>query len=194
MLDLETLSTRHNAAVIQLAAVQFNPVTGETFGMFNKSIGLESLVLIGADISQSTTNWWKSQSQEAKDKVLLNFSDKRNVQEVLEDFALWLRAVGAFNDVTLWGNGPAFDMSKLAATYELLGKEKPWKYSNERCVRTLVALKPDVKTLIQFDGTAHDAIDDCLHQIKLVNHVFQHIVYGVNAEIAVKTDDTDGRK
>ena len=174
MLDLETLSTAHNAAIIQLAAVQFNPMTGEVLDKFNAHIYTESCLLWGMTISKSTVEFWQKQEAEAQNMILFA-ENKKPLHEALIEFKQFLNNIGHFNDVTLWGNGPAFDMSKLAAAYELCGMEKPWKYSNERCVRTLSALMPKLKYDIVFTGTKHDGIADSEHQIKYVHQILAEL-------------------
>lgn len=172
MIDLETLSTTHNAAIIQLAAVQFNPMTGAILNKFNAHIYTESCLLVGMDISKSTVDFWRKQEVAAQNMILFA-ENKKPLNEALLEFKQFLNSIGDFNDVVLWGNGPAFDLSKLAAAYEMCGMEKPWKYSNERCVRTLSAFAPWLKYEMQFTGTKHDGLADSEHQIKYVNTILQ---------------------
>lgn len=174
MIDLETLSTAHNAAIIQLAAVQFNPMTGAILSKFNAHIYTESCLLWGMTISKSTVEFWQKQEAEAQNMILFA-ENKKPLYEALADFKQFLNNIGHFNDVTLWGNGPAFDLSKLAAAYELCGMDKPWKYSNERCVRTLSAFMPKLKYDIPFTGTKHDGLADSEHQVKYVHQILTEL-------------------
>ena len=42
-------------------------------------------------------------------------------------------------------------------------------------VRTVVALNPSIKKKSKFDGVAHDALYDCLHQIKYLTDTLKTI-------------------
>jgi hypothetical protein len=46
---------------------------------------------------------------------------------------------------TVWANSPTFDLSILHFAYQAKGVECPWNFRQERDVRTLAAICPDVK-------------------------------------------------
>lgn len=174
MIDLETLSTHKNAAIIEIGAVEFNKETGETGEMFNVIIKPSDWCKNGRHVDGETIQWWLSQSDEAR-KRFTEISEDITVMK-LEDALHQLRyfIMGCDNlddrskeHVVVWGNGSTFDISILEDAYEYFGIELPWKYWSVNDVRTIVDLNPSVKKNCKFDGgVKHSAVADCLHQIK----------------------------
>ena len=64
----------------------------------------------------------------------------------------------------LWCNGANFDEPILSTVYHRLGMEKPWRFFNVRCVRTIYSLA-DIKTG-DLGPVTHHALQDCSKQIK----------------------------
>jgi hypothetical protein len=89
----------------------------------------------------------------------------------------WLRR--APSEKFIWANSPAFDMKILCHAYKAVGlKYKLPHFRYERDVRTLKSLYPSIK--VESVGTAHNALDDCIYQAKLVAAllaVFRHEIY-----------------
>lgn len=67
------------------------------------------------------------------------------------------------------GNSARFDLGLLENAYDKAMLSIPWKFYQERCVRTLVSFNPEIKNNLEFTGTAHNALADCYHQIKYCN-------------------------
>lgn len=177
MVDMETLDTGSHPVILKLSAVFFNPVTGDTSREFNRAIDLNSSLEQGLTVSASTLSWWlKTNSNLLGEIVEEGFTkeggckENTSIYSVLEDFSMFLLHGG--EGVNMWGKGPSFDLAKLKNVYNKLGLKAPWHFSNEKCVRTIINLKPEVKE-IEFEGTIHDPIDDCKHQIRMVHKVFR---------------------
>jgi hypothetical protein len=66
MLDLETMGTSPNAAIVAIGAVKFDPGTGELGGRFYQVVDLASSVAAGCVIDPDTVLWWMRQSPEAR--------------------------------------------------------------------------------------------------------------------------------
>lgn len=66
MVDLETMGKKHNAPIVAIGAVVFDPATGSIGESFYKVVCLESSVNWGAVIDPSTVIWWLKQSSEAR--------------------------------------------------------------------------------------------------------------------------------
>ena len=167
MLDLETMGNKSFAAIVAIAAVEFDLETGETGRSFHRNITLASALNLGLKIDASTLEWWLGQSDEARKCILVN---AENITTVLDEFRLWL-----LGDYQVWGNGARFDMGILANAYELRGTTIPWNHSKERDVRTLVSFAPEVKKDTVFAGIPHNPVDDCLHQIKYCHGTYKKI-------------------
>ena len=73
----------------------------------------------------------------------------------------------------VWGNGSSFDLGILGYTYTNCGIEIPWHFYNERDVRTIVALMPEVKKNMTNNGQCHNALADCKFQIAYLCEIFK---------------------
>ncbi|MDP5205853.1 3'-5' exoribonuclease [Alishewanella sp. SMS9] len=185
MIDIETLSTRKTAAVISLGAVFFDIETGAIGSSFYYTITRSSCLAYGLDIDASTLKWWSEQSEEAR--AVLTCPDADDLKQVLYDFAGFLvENTPEDQQVEIWGNGPSFDCAILDNAYKACGIKTPWRYSNERCVRTIVdlgikLLNINPKQTIERVGTHHHALADAEHQAKYVNGVYQALQASMGA-------------
>lgn len=80
--------------------------------------------------------------------------------------------------VEIWGNGPSFDCAILDNAFQACNIKITWRYSNERCVRTIEdlgrkLLNINPKDTIERVGTNHHALADAEHQAKYVSGVYQ---------------------
>lgn len=175
MIDLETMGTESYAAILSIAAVQFDIETGETGEKFYRAIQLESCVNHGLKIEPRTVLWWLSKSEEARQAYLgcphTTLGEALCcLSEFIERFFL--------DGPEIWGNAARFDLGLLINAYSVAGLQIPWDVKNEWCVRTLAKIRPEIKAAHTFEGVAHNPIDDCLNQIsycvatwKTINHV-----------------------
>ncbi len=157
MLDLETMGTGPNAAIIAIGAVQFDPIARTLGDTFYRVINLESAVRAGGEIDAATVMWWLQQSDDAR-KAICSGALPHN--QVLIQFASWL--VNFSDNIKMWGNGAAFDNVILAQAYRRAGLPTPWKHWNDRCYRTLKSQYPAIK--LARTGTHHNALDDAESQ------------------------------
>ena len=165
MVDLETLGTGNNAVIISIGAVEFDVSTGELGREFYGNIDPQSCVNAGLEIDASTVMWWMQQSDAARAAFK---SHTNSLITSLQSFSLWYPEGAA-----LWGNGATFDNVLLSNAYRKTNLTQPWKYTHDRCYRTLKSLRRDVKQA-SF-GTAHNALDDAkyqaLHAIKILKDI-----------------------
>ena len=159
MVDLETMGTKSNSAIISIGAVEFNIQTGETGREFYRNIFLQSCIETGLQVDAATIMWWMRQNDDARNSLIEipSFS----IQQALIDFKEFCN-----KDYQIWGNSARFDLGLLENAYDKISISIPWKFKQERCLRTLVSFNPEIKHSIEFEGTAHNALDDCYHQIK----------------------------
>ncbi len=75
--------------------------------------------------------------------------------------------------VKIWGNGADFDNVILTSAYKRNDLELPWRYTNNRCYRTLKSLYPEIK--LERSGTHHNALDDAISQANHLMSIFSHI-------------------
>ncbi|EGN5524429.1 exonuclease [Escherichia coli] len=158
MIDLETMGKNPDAPINALAGKFFDPATGEMGPEFSKTIDLETA---GGVIDRDTIKWWLKQSREAQSAILTD-------EIPLDDALLQLREFIDENSgeffVQVWGNGANFDNVILRRSYERQGIPCPWRYTNDRDVRTMVALGLvmdfDARSVITFEGERHNALHD----------------------------------
>ncbi|EOM1628302.1 3'-5' exoribonuclease, partial [Escherichia coli] len=150
MIDLETMGKNPDAPLISIGAIFFDPQTGDMGPEFSKTIDMDTA---GGVIDRGTIKWWLKQSREAQSAILTD-------EIPLDDALLQLREFIDENSgeffVQVWGNGANFDNTILRRSYERQGIPCPWRYYNDRDVRTIVelgkAIDFDARTAIPFEG------------------------------------------
>lgn len=155
MIDIETCGTKPGCAILSIGAVYFDR-QGNTGGTFYASMGFGALSYGVAD--PSTMKWWSEQSEQARSDAFGGIEDPRDVAQRFAKFIC--------HDAKPWGNGSVFDITILEAWFDAVGVKCPWKFWNIRDVRTAVDLLGINPKLFLREGTFHNALDDCLHQIK----------------------------
>lgn len=163
MVDLETLSTRPDAAIISIGACWFNADTQEVGRPWHTRIDMADSIRSGGHVDGDTVRWWLRQSDAARASITEGCSNL--VDDALQGFAMYLRGIAPYSEVRVWGNGADFDLPILASAYARASLEQPWRYFNGRCLRTLRNLHPDVEVPV-FEGTEHNAADDAQHQAR----------------------------
>ncbi|HDQ6893129.1 TPA: 3'-5' exoribonuclease [Escherichia coli O174:H8] len=173
MIDLETMGKNPDAPIASIGAVFFDPQTGEQGPEFSKIIDMGTC---GGTVDISTIEWWLQRSGEARAAILAD-------RIPLDDALLQLREFIDENSgeffVQVWGNGANFDNVILRRSYERQEIPCPWRYYNDRDVRTIVelgkAIDFDARTAIPFEGERHNALDDARYQAKYVSAIWQKL-------------------
>ncbi|HAL1845773.1 TPA: exonuclease [Escherichia coli] len=174
MIDLETMGKNPDAPIISIGAIFFDPQTGDMGPEFSKTIDLDTA---GGVIDRDVIKWWLKQSREAQSAIMTD-------EIPLDDALLQLREFIDENSgeffVQVWGNGANFDNVILRRSYERQGIPCPWRYCNDRDVRTIVelgkAIDFDARTAIPFEGERHNALDDARYQAKYVSAIWQKLI------------------
>jgi len=170
MVDIETLDTTATAVVVSIGAVLFDPnKEGPIFpsDTLYEVLRLQPQIDVGRTVSADTLKWWMQQAPEARNVF--------NVHAVAPVTAL--SNFGAFctNAEGVWGNGSDFDNAILASaikSFDLQG----WRYSRNRCFRTLKNLgktRDFVEPVRK--GTHHNALDDAIYQAEYLQAVVKHL-------------------
>lgn len=163
MIDIETMGNQSYSAILSIGAVEFDIETGETGKTFHLRINMQSCIDAELKINADTILWWMQQSEESRSKLTKNTGVDTPVKlkSALESFSAFCT-----KDYQVWGNSARFDLGIIQNAYEVLNTPIPWDFRKERCLRTLVSFAPEVARDFIRLGTAHDALDDCYHQIK----------------------------
>lgn len=161
MVDLETMSTQKNAAIISIGAVKFwlNVSQDEftTDQLFYQTVSLKSSQKAGLDVDANTVEWWLQQSKEAQSALFDH--NRKDLVSALRAFSNWFP-----KDAYLFGNGATFDNIVLRSAFEACGVQYPVSYRNDMCYRT-VARMANVQ-MERAEGVKHNALDDAIRQTR----------------------------
>ena len=169
MIDIETLSTATDAAIVSIGAVRFDLTTGEIDSTIYIKVNKQSCVDYGLRVDVDTIEWWFKQSEEAKAQFL-SHHDRKPLDEALIDLSEFID-----EDDYVWGNGINFDCAILRNAYKVCDVPLPWSTKNERDVRTLVHFKPSIKQEMDFKGVAHHPVADSIHQVRYCSKIYQFL-------------------
>lgn len=164
MVDLETMSTRHDAAIVSIGAVIFNE-EGPLTPLFYNVVDMASAQRAGLHVDAETVSWWLTQSDGARSALM---KQRLPLSVALSNFRDWLP-----KSSYVWGNGASFDNVVLSNAYTALGAPRPWHYWNDMCYRTIKNLHPGVTTDGR-TGTKHNALDDAITQVDHLLAIYRH--------------------
>lgn len=179
MVDIEAFGKKADSPVVSIGAVFFDPSTGNTGLEFYKVVSLESSMASGGVPDASTIIFWLKASLEARSELVMD--DAIPLDDALLQLNEFIaeNAANGPDSVQVWGNGATYDNVLLEASYDRVGIPCPWKFWNNRDVRTIVELGKAVgckpRYEIPFEGEPHKAISDALHQVKYVSAIWQRL-------------------
>jgi DNA polymerase III epsilon subunit-like protein len=165
MLDLETMGVGHDAAIISIGAVKFDPKdTHIVAERFYVPVDLHSCMKLGLKVSGSTIMWWMHKDRD-KARIELLAAEPVDLPSALEGFTTWYGP----DSMPVWSNGANFDIPIMRNALRVCGMTCPWSYLDDRCFRTL-------KNLIRVprkkkEGVAHHALDDAIAQAHIVQEI-----------------------
>lgn len=160
MIDLETLSTEHNACITSIGAVEFTNT--KILSSFKVNVSPESCKEVGLHISKDTVEWWSKQSKEA---IQAWRTDPRSIHEALSMFEEWY----GNKSMWTWGFGANFDIIIMESAFTAVGKKEPWKYTDVMCLRTLRNMTG--QDIPRMEGVHHDALADATNQAKYLQGI-----------------------
>ena len=168
MIDLETLATSPNAAVLTIGAVKFDPFGDEVnepnCENFYVRVDLDSCDRIGLVTNDDTIAWWANQSKEAQDEA---FNPDNRVDIVDAMHQLYKFCWGAKR---VWSHGASFDVVICEHIFNKIQKAVPWKFWEVRCTRTLfdIGINPERPPVLK-----HHALEDAWNQAVGVQNIFK---------------------
>lgn len=138
VLDLETLGTSVDAAILSIGAValdsRYQPVSYFSAG----PISLESNREAEREVTSGTLLWWMQQPVEARDFSFTTDDDCMHLYTALESFCRW--GDFAYRSKRVWGNGPEFDniiVERAMHAYSADPTAVLWNYSDNQSLRTV---------------------------------------------------------
>lgn len=174
MVDLETWGTYAGSAIRSVAALEFD-LMGERIAhdtAFYMNVNTPSQTDLGLLMEQSTVDWWARQSAEAQQALEV---EQQHILVVLDKLHSWFLSLNGSPFV--WCQGANFDVVLLAEIYRRANRQTPWRFFNVRDTRTAYMLGGINDKQIPREGTAHNALDDCVHQARCVQRA-AHALFG----------------
>lgn len=193
-LDLETLSTKPNAAIIQIAAKSFCVTEddgSETFihdsaEMFEAYVDFTDIVLSYPylDIDTETRLWWKEKQSSAAAQFRQFNHTAFPLRSALADLCLFLLGKKKYyhaDEIILWCQGKDFDIPILLNAMRECGIKPPFNPKKARCSRDFLFWSAElmagkrganpysmISTYVGDGGMPHDAeydVKQTIHNI-----------------------------
>ena len=177
MIDLETLATTPDAAILTIGAVKFDPFGREredkTMDSFYVKVDIDSCHDLGLVTSDDTLEWWSSQSKEAQEAA---FDPEGRIPVTDAFHQLYKFCWGAKR---VWSNGASFDVVICEHVFRKINKAIPWKFWEIRDVRTAfdLGINPQRPPI-----TAHHALEDAWNQAVGIQNVYNTLRTSTKAD------------
>ena len=165
MLDLESLGTRPDCAILTLGAVKFDPFTPDAFGdSLYFRIDVDEQLALGREVQEDTLKWWAKQADDVREEAL-GEEGRVSLETMYRDLNRF--CVGVEN---IWCQGPAFDIVILENIYRQQGWPTPWQFWQIRDSRTLFGVHGDPRE--KGKAGLHNALEDCISQAQGVQAIY----------------------
>jgi DNA polymerase III epsilon subunit-like protein len=167
MIDLETLATSTDAAILTIGAVKFDPfgkdVEEPDMDSFYVKVDLDSCHDLGLTVSDDTVAWWANQSKEAQDEAF-GTENRVHIRDAFDQ--LYKFCWGAKR---VWSNGSGFDIVICETVFKRLQKACPWNFWQTRDCRTAfdLGINPNRPPVLQ-----HHALQDAWNQAVGIQNVY----------------------
>lgn len=194
MIDLETYSTRSNAAIVSIGACTFHldgsgsheASEGESFIAGINPESYDSIPTTTFHTDDRTIAWWKKQSKEARAGLKVNLMS--SLPLAMDALYAWFEDVGfiksaspySVTDSKVWANPTSFDLVILqnAAVFTYGDADQlPWHFRQEMCGRTHSAIFRELRDEAYRKGATgeglvqHRADHDAIRQARFVQYI-----------------------
>ncbi len=195
-IDLETLATSYNAAIISIALKPFSVSGGRIYfpngykDEFFLAVDATSCIMQGMDVDPGTCYWWAGQSKEAKEQ----FKDPYPLRFALGKMIDYVQSIKEANGackIRVWSQGTDFDIPILRNACRKVGEETPWHYNDVVDARTFIRegirlleipCANPYDAIPPMDGyVKHDAMSDVnklIHNVTWVNGQLKNAIMG----------------
>lgn len=163
MLDLETLNTTPDAAVLSIGAVDINNLNNSFHGI----IDMNDAVRYGT-VGASTVKFWMQEALSGSPAAKEIVNEGHDAWEVVQNFIIWVQTVQYSNPHNLppfriWCKYAAFDFPIITNLVDRMGCTLPWAYYEQYCATTIFKLTPDV---FDDEPNQHSAVGDAINQAR----------------------------
>jgi len=171
MVDIETTGLQPDRhAILQIAAVRFNAETREVDPQFfDKCLTMPAY----RSWDEGTRRWWSQQSPTVYNSII---SRAEPYADIMAQFQQW------YNEnpnIRFWAKPTHFDFMFLASYFSDCDLASPMNYRTAKDMNSFIQglygheeVPQDVEAGVSIDGAAHNALNDCFWQLKVL---FAHL-------------------
>tara|TARA_A100001391_G_scaffold94822_1_gene62820 strand:- start:6411 stop:6917 length:507 start_codon:yes stop_codon:yes gene_type:complete len=163
MLDLETLATTPDAAVLTIGACKFDPNQNDVQSTFYERIQLDSQESYDRVINEDTLAWWSKQDKQIQEDAFGEGTDRIDLKDAMKK--LYTFGLGTTN---VWSHGAIFDVVIVENICQSFQQAVTWKFWEVRDTRTLFDL---ANISVRIEGK-HNALTDAVAQAKAVQQAY----------------------
>lgn len=181
MLDIESLGTGNDAAVVSMGAVCFDPFTGEVQPREEAFyVRIDPLDPLIGEVTPSTVQWWMRQNEAARAEIADLSLERLSVVKACRAFRQWV-GVNGFPEI-LWSNGPTFDETITRSLFKRAKVKYPTHFRGSSCCRTRARLAKELGydahaiSVVDDALVSHNALDDAIGQCRWVSRATQYIM------------------
>ena len=166
MIDLETLATSPDAAILTIGACKFNPHGTDIHSTYYERIILETQEGYERVINEDTLSWWSQQDKQIQEDAFGEGEDRIDLKDAMKK--LYTFGLGTSN---VWSHGSIFDVVIVEDVCRSLQQAVTWKFWEVRDTRTLFDLA-DIS--VRIEGK-HNALTDAVAQAKAVQQAYKKL-------------------
>jgi len=166
MIDLETLATTPNAAILTIGACKFDPRGRDVHSTYYERIVLETQEDYGRVINEDTLTWWSQQDPQIQEDAFGEGTDRIDLKDAMKK--LYTFGLGTTN---VWSHGSVFDVVIIEDICRTFQQAVTWKFWEVRDTRTLFDFA-DVS--VRIEGK-HNALTDAVAQAHAVQQSYQKL-------------------
>ncbi|MEH5619552.1 3'-5' exoribonuclease [Enterobacter cloacae] len=175
MIEIEAMDDKPTAAVTAIAAIFFNPETGEVGKTFYRRVSLDDAMSNGGTVSAAAFKWWLQQPSEGRHQLL--YEDCQDIELAVYDFYDFVNKNMTPLATKLWCGCPSVHGNILRHVLDKYAGMS-FEYGNEHSVVTMVelakALGLNMDTIIPYTFT-RNAYNHAIHNIKIVSYIWMYL-------------------
>ena len=167
MIDLETLATTPNAAILTIGACKFDPHGTDIHSTYYERIVLDTQESYGRTINDDTLAWWSQQDPQIQEDAFGEGDDRIDLCDAMKK--LYTFGLGTTN---VWSHGSIFDIVIIEDICRSFQQAVTWKFWEVRDTRTLFDL---AKVDVRIEGK-HNALTDAVAQAQAVQQAYSILI------------------
>ncbi|MFZ4219730.1 3'-5' exonuclease [Enterobacter ludwigii] len=176
-ISLSAMDTYPTAAITTIAAVAFNPETGDLGNTFYEVIDLESSEKMCRSIGGAKVKEWLRKGPEERSEILSDRSTSiRHAMSELENFIL---RNSHSHTPHIWMREAHLTAPALLSTMNCTNIQGAWMLHNLHSTDTLeyaalsAGINASVKVILD---RKYNTLSDAIHQTGIITHIWQHLI------------------